>query len=93
MDERLTDTIDEALSVLTQSGIEEPSLRLAFSGYRPDRLGKRQQIYIDVTFAGDGSDRRFHASAKAADSTKTATGNGGTTVRLALINVHWDDLD
>ncbi len=87
--------IKKTLSELKQyAGIFELYHKTTFEGYRKYSDDGNQKINISIFDAGMdvGPDIRYHCDVESEDG-KMATGNPASSIKLALLNVHWNELD
>ncbi len=64
-----------------------------YKGYRTKRSGATQDLQIEIWDMGeDGGDSRYHVVAMLGDG-RPATYNSAPLLDVALLNVHWGDLD
>jgi len=87
------DEINEAIETLKSHGCTEAALeKMILYAVRTDTSGNKQHVTVEITASGKGDDQRYHAVVSR-QTGERASGNSGKTVRLALINVHWQNLD
>lgn len=86
--------LQEAISELKKhSGIFEVHKETSFTCYRTTSSGGQQEIKVTINDMGDSnSSSRYSCNAVSEDG-KFATGNPADTIRMALFNVHWNELD
>jgi hypothetical protein len=65
-----------------------------FEGFRTDKSGNTQKVYISILDAGPNENPllRYHCVARSEDG-KMATGNPDSSIDMVLLNVHWNNLD
>ena len=68
--------------------------KTTFECIREDKSGNTQEVEVSILDAGPDEDTnmRFGCRATTKDG-KMATGNPHSTIDMALLNVHWYDLD
>ena len=66
-----------------------------FEGYRYDSEGKEQWVTVKISDRGQNQrpDFRYTCQATSEGGKKMATGNPEATVELAIMHVHWNNLD
>jgi len=82
------------ISQLKQQGnLFEVYQKTSFKCYRKDSNDNSQEVDVDILDAGpDEPKLRYRCIAKSEDG-KMATGNPESTIDLALLHVHWNNLD
>ncbi|MCK4752665.1 MAG: hypothetical protein KAS75_04400 [Planctomycetes bacterium] len=75
------------------ANIFEVYQKTTFTGYREDKNGNTQEVEVDILDAGPNRlEHRYRCIAKSGDD-KIATGNPESTIDMALLHVHWNNLD
>jgi hypothetical protein len=97
MDEEIERRIDvlDAFKTLRDptAGLYNVGEVRTFEAYRNAPDGSTQAVRIEVLDRGPGSAHRYHVEAKVMETGRGATGNPDASLEMALMNVHWDDLD
>lgn len=86
--------IEEIFAQLKKyANIFEVYQKITFTGYREDKNGNTQEVEVDILDAGPNrSEHRYRCIARSEDG-KMATGNPESTIDMALLHVHWNNLD
>lgn len=65
-----------------------------FKGHRENALGETWRVTVEVWDAGPDSSHGLRYTVKASDEKgRKATGNGDKDLGIALMGVHWSNLD
>ena len=89
-------SIEKMISDLKKYGnLFEVSQKTIFEGYRKDKNGNEQKIEVSIFDAGSDVNPqiRYYCEATSEDGKKMATGNPDSSIELALMQVHWNNLD
>ncbi len=75
------------------ANIFEVRQKTTFTGYRKDKNGDNQEIEVDILDAGPNEPKvRYTCIARSEDG-KMATGNPDSSIEMAILGVHWNNLD
>jgi len=67
--------------------------KTTFTGFSEDKNGIVQEVELDILNAGPNRpEHRYRCIARSEDG-KMATGNPESTIDMALLHVHWNNLD
>jgi hypothetical protein len=95
MDPTAAEALDQLSQLGQHGGLMGPCHVLTFCGLRQAQGGTQQEVTVDILDRGPyprTARVRYSAHATTADG-KFAAGNPADSVRGALLNVHWHDLD
>jgi len=90
--ERLESPIDALELIKGASGAQEISHVTTFKAWRKNKLGEDLLVTIEVRDYGRATPLRYVIVATD-EVGRTATGNGDERLDVALLGVHWHDLD
>jgi len=75
------------------ANLTEVCHKTTFTGYREDKNGDNQEIEVDILDAGPNRpEYRYICIARSEDG-KMATGNPDFSIEMAILGVHWINLD
>ncbi len=85
---------DEVITRLKKhADFSEVWQKTTFEGCREDKKGNPQKVEVDVFDAGPNRpEHRFYCIARSEDG-KMATGNPESSIDMAILGVHWINLD
>jgi len=86
--------IGEIVTRLKQNAnVVELYQKTTFTGFSEDKNGIVQEVELDILNAGPNRpEHRYRCIARSEDG-KMATGNPESTIDMALLHVHWNNLD
>ncbi len=88
--------IEEIIAQLKKdANMFEVCQKTTFTGYREGKNGNNQEVEVDILDAGPNTIRpecRYACIARSEDG-KMATGNPDSSIEMAILGVHWINLD
>ncbi len=75
------------------ANIFEVCQKTTFTGYREDKSGNTQKVEVDILDAGPNRPELRYTCIAQSEDGKMATGNPESTIDMAILGVHWNNLD